>query len=143
MKEICWDCDNPSGRWMQDHSPKGTILKCRCGKKFIMGSTVLQTIRIVHFIMKKVPIAGGKRPREIWQHDPDRHMVYFTCPRCGRIHQARDTAVDPDGFIGGNRAGTCIDCDCGLHFWPYLEGWKAPRPKPRSTRGELLHQKGT
>ena len=111
---------------------KGVRFNCpRCRTEYIYGA-LCRKWRTIHTVMRMGPIHASTRKRRggVWKIERSssgRHL-YMTCPSCATIHKIELEDVYRDGYIGGKKVASCIDCgDCGLHFWPYLEGWKKRR----------------
>jgi len=124
---VCGNCYFPNEKYGQDQE-RGERFECKCGARYICGETYDGTI--YYFIMKRGDIAPDQAG--LWQLEMSKgkRHVYVTCPNCARIDELRLGEVDSEGYVGGE--GTCISCNCGNHYWPYLEGWKRKSSKVKS-----------
>ena len=131
---ICDVCEYPYDSWAIDPARKGKVFECSCGSKHITGNRI-QT-RVYHIICRKDKISAEKSKRKygVWavEKTADGLSLFVTCPSCARINTVGAEEIDKDGYVGGKHENSCIECNCGYHFWPFLEGWTDERKKLRS-----------
>ena len=100
-----------------------------CGSKHIAGDIAVD--RVYHIVCEKGDISTGARTPGMWtvERVSEGLVVYVTCPSCNRINSGWANTVNSEGFMGGRHRNTCLTCECGYHFWPFLEGWNEEERK--------------
>ena len=93
------------------------------------------------YVITYTYLRGGlRRKRGDWDlAEVDNEVrLYVRCPECNKISSVEKRLITPEGFVGGNRRMTCIECrHCGDHFWPYLAGWEKSKDP---LKDRLIHQ---
>jgi len=124
-------------------SIEGARSTCRdCGAQTIVGTVNGRGYALIHRVCEEgeIPLDREDRTGAVYQANEAKRIVHVTCPKCGRIVTARFTDVDKNGYVSKGQINGCLMCYdggqgscgphcCGLHFWPYLEGWAKRRPK--------------
>lgn len=125
---VCSDCYFPYQQWTDGYK-KGQELVCKCGTRHIVGNVIVD--RVFHIVCKegKIPVGRNERVGAIWAVEKTAQgaQLYVTCPDCGEINTEDADEIRREGFVGGKDKNSCIECVCGYHYWPFLEGWKERR----------------
>lgn len=125
---VCSDCYHPYEQW-GDVDKKWEEFVCKCGSKHITGNRIVT--RVFHIVCKKgeIPADPNKRIGAVWtiEKTAQGERLYVTCPDCDEINVEDTVEIDKDGFVGGKVRNSCIECGCGYHYWPFLEGWEKRR----------------
>lgn len=97
------------------------IVKCDCGSERIRGETFWHRV----CTYGRIPINPKRRTGAVYSADSK--FVYITCPKCCRVNTIETDEVESNGFANPGNPGGCINCRCGIHYWPYLDGWAKRR----------------